>query len=795
MHWADWTRLALAAALAAALACHAGAAPQFQVESPPGFRIELEDYDTFHPEGFYKFRKRRLDVGASDGQPAMRLARTMPKAHMIVNFRTAEGGRHRVWLRYATPVPDAIGFAFDPKDPARPDLSRVELPATGDYEGYGNYKWAQLADIDLAPGAHVLAIGRSDGKMYPDCLFFTTSAETPTDTVAKLVHPSPPTPEEREMTARPLGPIAPDWLREERGFRVPEWFEADRVHVHTRLPPQSHDKPFFYTAAEGFASLGVKVFTRHIKSRDEGAWWDSAVGETVDWAKGENVARRLIDNAHKAGCRIIAYHRHMEDAPMAEAHPDWVCRDWFGNVSPGGRGLYMCFNSPYADYFETRLLELVAMGADGFYFDETHMPKVGCWCSHCRKKFTGETGLEHPDGPFQDDPRWHRLIDFNNLTVERTFLRWRRAVRRANPEVVMIVSSNYYPTFYDRHMNSRLYRISDSHKTELHKPYSRDGALFSAMKGIRQPEREPRLAFGYTFSRDVADGRPAHVWGHALDTADELRYAAAAIMAYGNIANLDMVERAIPDANFLPAIRLSDRVSPPLSRTRPMKWAAVHFSEWARDEHYPTDKAGGWKNVLYPLYGAFVAFWRAGLPVCVVTDSHLELGDLEGHEVLFLPAPGSMTEAMERNVEAFRRRGGLVISQRSDWEWHTAEGAPRAGRALLAAAAPKIGAARAQVLKGERDVHSCAFVSPGGERVVVALANQFAWVRDERLRAEGPKPVADQTGIAVLLRNDRPPRRVFDAVTGAELEATKSNGAWRVSAPAFDAMSLIVFEF
>ena len=76
----------------------------------------------------------------------------------------------------------------------------------------------------------------------------------------------------------------------------------------------------------------------------------------------------------------------------------------------------MCFNSPYAEAFLTRALELAAMGVDGFYFDEVHMPKTGCWCTFCRKGFKTKTGLNHPRYADHDDPIWHKLIDFNNVT-------------------------------------------------------------------------------------------------------------------------------------------------------------------------------------------------------------------------------------------------------------------------------------------------------------------------------------------------------------------------------------------
>lgn len=94
----------------------------------------------------------------------------------------------------------------------------------------------------------------------------------------------------------------------------------------------------------------------------------------------------------------------MEDAWAAANHPDWVCVDQNGTIQRTNRGDYLCLNSPYAEYFIRRQSELLARGADGFYFDERHMPEKGCWCAWCRARFTAETGLGHPASPSWSDP-------------------------------------------------------------------------------------------------------------------------------------------------------------------------------------------------------------------------------------------------------------------------------------------------------------------------------------------------------------------------------------------------------
>ena len=78
--------------------------------------------------------------------------------------------------------------------------------------------------------------------------------------------------------------------------------------------------------AAGFHEMGVDVFTRHIQAHTQGAWWPSKVAAIHPMAQDRNLAKEIIGNAHKAGCRVLVYHVHMYDRLLGEEHPDWVCR-------------------------------------------------------------------------------------------------------------------------------------------------------------------------------------------------------------------------------------------------------------------------------------------------------------------------------------------------------------------------------------------------------------------------------------------------------------------------------------
>ena len=315
--------------------------------------------------------------------------------------------------------------------------------------------------------------------------------------------------------------------------------------AHTRLSWtwRERNPEVFYGAGPLFASLGFKEFSRHIKTGGEGAWWPSKVGAVQPEARSVNHAQQIIDDAHNAGCRILVYHRHMEDDELAKNHPEWCARDHQGEVLQK-RGPKLCFNTPYADFVETRLIELALMGADGFYFDEVHMPKPFCWCDHCQRKFKAQTGMDYPADSDPYDAAFQKAIEFKNVTIEHLFRRWREAIHAVNPDAVLLIGSNSYPQMIERHTTHRLWRIADAMKTEFFLP-ARASAnqVFENDRSIAPTETDARLALGYALARDACDGRPPHVWVHGLPDARHARFATAGLIAHGAVAKLGSQRR------------------------------------------------------------------------------------------------------------------------------------------------------------------------------------------------------------------------------------------------------------
>ncbi|GAB6165946.1 hypothetical protein JCM19992_19460 [Thermostilla marina] len=762
-----------------------------------GLIIEAEQYAQRVPDDG-TFAEPFAQGNASAGMGLFKFFPSEGRCEWKITF--PEAGTTRLWVRYAAGGSPMLRYRL--LDPAGKELSagRLNVEPTGDLEVWG---WELLGELSHPVG--VVRLEVQGAPLRLDC-FWLGNSDPPNleDLMAAQMA------RVRSHLEHPIEPIAPDWLTEADEYRLPEWYDSIRVCAHTRLSWSWNrkDPDRFLHAGERLATLGFHEIVRHIKTGSEGAWWPSSVGAVLPQANKVDYAKQIIDEAHAAGCRIIVYHRHMEDDAIAEAHPEWVAKDFRGEPLVK-RGTKICFNTPYADFVEKRLVELAERGADGFYFDEVHMPKPFCWCDNCRKAFQEATGMEYPRSPNPFDPAYQKAIEFKNVTIERVFRKWRAAIHAVNPECVLLISSNSYPQMSDRHTTHRLYRIADAMKTEFSLPARASGSrIFATDPTIAPTENDARLALGYAIARDATDGRPPHVWTHGLPNGLHARFATAGLIVHGCVANLDHPENTIPDPElFADAVALGNRLSPAYAGKKPIRFAAIHFSEYARDYYLP-DESAAWKKVLYPVYGAFTTCLRDRLPVGIVTDSQLAQGRLDGYRVLFLPAPDRLTDEMRREVEKFEAAGGLVVRQKPEWEWHRPNsGMAEASSAFRDTLRSVWGDAPYRITGGPAKMHAVAFADQAHSEWTIGLVNDFSWVFTgharlpsgefspaylEALRFRGPEPCRN---VRVVVNPAFRVENVREIITGRTLEVRQAaDGSTVIDVPDFECAAVVTFR-
>jgi hypothetical protein len=584
-----------------------------------------------------------------------------------------------------------------------------------------------------------------------------------------------------------------------RARSLPDWFLANRVKGNTRLGFRRwHDEREFAEAAKGFKALGAGAFTRHVKSRDEDPW-PSAV-----W-------QQIIDEAHGEGLRIVTYYWHMSEATLAAEHEEWICKEpECATPSPDDRGTPLDITGPYREVVLDRLRMLAAMGADGFMFDERHLPPTGCWCSALADAWTTETGLPVPADPDEADPVYRQFLDFKARKIEDTFAYWRDRVHADYPQVVFVVSTTTIPALTDREMTTRLARIADSAKNEYRLAISPalNKHVFECNPDLAEPSDQVREALGWTLLRDSGDGRPPYVWVSGVPNDKHARAAAGSLLTFGCIANMDVDEQSLlgeaapaPGKTPLDALRaafeLGRRASPHLAGARPVRWAALHFAERARNARGNCYRAA-WEQVLWPLVGAFQALCEDGLPVGIVNDSQLERGELADYRLLVLPDPNGLTTAQQRAAAEFAAGGGIVIENDPAWAWSDPAGQDAAFAAFRAEIRPHARSAPIRVTGGPAGSYAVAYRS--ADRLVVAVTNDFDWVQITNRRnvpshTNPPAPPAE--GVTVTWGRgfglpELPRLRAVEVIHRQTLDVVAVADRHRVTLPRFSFMALLV---
>lgn len=587
-------------------------------------------------------------------------------------------------------------------------------------------------------------------------------------------------------------------------YQQPEWFNSQRVQLHSRVSTGFYKNPddsiFGHWAEKVVRKLGANTFTRHIKTDEGPNHWKSEWGAWTSLANTRNIVKEAVEEAHRNNCRMIGYYNHYTDAYLRDNYPAYVCKDPEGNpVVKQGRGTQVCYNSPALDSIQIRLVEFAQMGGDGIYFDEVHMPREGCWCSYCREKFKSLTGKEAPESIDIHSDLYKEYQNFNNQSVVEGFAQWRQALKAVNPEFVLLIGSNTLPKLVDRHLNTDLYQLADAHKTEPEIPMR---TLRLVPKGIAAPNAELWRGLSYTFSRDIADGRPAHYWIHGMNNApvEQAEAITAGIISFGNIANLDLYEPLAPDRNMKAAVDYGNRVSPAFAGTKPLPWLLIYFDEKALEKHLGTE-ADGWINFLSPFCGAYALAQTQHLPVGVISRSQLEQGFFQGAKVLFLANSNYLTEGMKQQIDAFKQQGGTVIAQQANWKWHLggAEEA-QAGKELSALFAKAASAPVLSTTNGSGFYYVNYFIKQQSDttRYLASYSNSLEWiVIGAKTKQEGaeraaltkkPNPVSK--AVLHVNRTDKPVL-VRDVVTGKTLPYVLKKGVMKLDVPQFQNAALI----
>jgi hypothetical protein len=308
-------------------------------------------------------------------------------------------------------------------------------------------------------------------------------------------------------------------------------------------------------------------------------------------ATNRSLPAEFLSRASAAGVHVIFYHYMKTNAYFATAHPEWVQRWPNGSAVewPRGVGLSPC-SDEWQDVYISQILELVAMGADAFYFDEFPASWGGDWSAPCLAKWAASTYPSKPGEPMPtalvDDGHHTALPTPTPVSVDRRvqllmsdvteafFAKLGSAIERAtlapggSGRAVSIVSVYQTPKIdngYGQGGHTGLYETTQmvagaqtAPKTELHIPAAVHWLPAGAPGGGDPVPTDVSMSFGFAMARDAAavgssttaaqtfDGhRPPHVWVPSIKSADQALHSSGALMTWGAVANLDQEDSKV----------------------------------------------------------------------------------------------------------------------------------------------------------------------------------------------------------------------------------------------------------
>ncbi len=166
---------------------------------------------------------------------------------------------------------------------------------------------------------------------------------------------------------------------------------------------------------------------------------------------------------HERGLKIVWYYPTLEvitpngrfrQDTLGRMHPDWLQLSFdqerrgvfYGQkvfwVEPNDESAWMCPNSPYREWYKSRLCKLAGTGVDGLWLDVPLFGLIvgrwGCACSYCLDKFSRQTGMDFPGRFDVSDKRFWRYVSWRHETLTEFIEDCKAVIQSVNSEVITI---------------------------------------------------------------------------------------------------------------------------------------------------------------------------------------------------------------------------------------------------------------------------------------------------------------------------------------------------------------------
>jgi hypothetical protein len=420
---------------------------------------------------------------------------------------------------------------------------------------------------------------------------------------------------------------------------------------------------------------------------------------------------RLI---HDAGMKVVWYIPSLEvitpngrerTDSFASIHPDWLQLSFdrerravfYGPkvfwLKSTDESAWMCPNSPYRQWFMSRLQRLAQTGVDGVWIDATMFSPIaapwGCADKYCRDKFTSQTGLEFPRKFDLSDRAFWRYVQWRHEILTEFIEVCRRTVTSVNPNVItiaeVVTSDHIGATQYGTEGSSMI----DSFVVWEVEPISETTAMADA-----DYDDWLILHSMYKYCRGAVMNRPSWAFCYGYNENDAQLVMASAVAAQNNPYELRTPEMTTTVgmefrgmmynwiANHSKQIYQSQSIAPVAilvsERNRDFLDAQhtggifVTTTPPGREWKWSTGKAESPVNMEYmgDYRGLSLLLFHHQIPTDIYPMSRVNVDLLQKYKVLILPYMAILTKSEKAMLlQAVRNGATLIVSGIDPGKW------------------------------------------------------------------------------------------------------------------------------
>lgn len=415
---------------------------------------------------------------------------------------------------------------------------------------------------------------------------------------------------------------------------------------------------------EWIDELGVDLWVCSAVDPSCNVNYDSAVG----YPSGEfdpEYLPKLLAMAHERDIAVISWIGPTFSKGACQANPQWrqvYLDDPTKKPLKDEDNAFLCPNNPHARAFiKAELAEIVGeLGFDGIWFDgmvfgsmDTIPFRVGCKCPYCAERYKEEVGADIPQTVDMGDANFRRFVRWRYAVMDEYMLELYEAIREANPRA-HVATGNYYRPGHGwdagTYMAPQKFPGTASGENNI----VGDQAYETVNTGFNGRMMKAINPYSFELWRPVWDfqiGFPPAPEPVQTTVSLLLQFAQGGHTFCGWGGTRPGATDALKPG-FAELKRRQQWHS-----GEPLHFAAMHYSQRARDFAYP----GGGAQYDKMASGIHQALAESHVIFDYVLDGQLTPESLKRFAVVILPSSGCINQQEAQDLHAYVRQGGRLI--------------------------------------------------------------------------------------------------------------------------------------